>query len=207
MKRINPYLFYLAVLAISFSLSITAYLYWNVRSDQDFTDSINTNMNTFTFCRLSGLVKSLPMTNIFTINILKTFIRDILTFSLEIFASFLAYYSYRRHVALGSIGQRQNSPGSCLKKNFKIETNLALMTMYMLFSSIIIHLLAFVTSININIRSIEDTDLTLTYYFNLASLSLFLILKNFANFFIFFIFNSNFRKAFSKKNSNENFSI
>ena len=202
-QRIDAYLrpILISILSIMISLLINTPLLFifYIRSKEEIIMEANFNFNNFTLCgetdTLKGYISS--STSLLMLIVLK----DIFTLSLEIVASLSTIYYYQRY-RLKSRDMIHNhhfiNETIEVQLNKKDETGrrLSLMTIWMSILSITSHFILFI--VYISPLLINNFFLSNSYFILFHLSTLFICLKHFSNFFLFYFFNLNFKNSIIK---------
>ena len=201
-RKVNPYKLGLFLSIASLTLNSPLVFGFDIMTDEAFFTS-----NEITYCEQNKFGKSRIG---LIINMIVIIIRDILTLILEILASLIIVYYYKRywknrsfiHIHFNSeFGPNSNSNSNSAKKDSTIRQNLKkgkkilLMTLILSLLSIITHLIVAIAYVFI-VNLIFDNR---ALFYSIRCFATFsLLVKNFSNIFIFYHFNSNFQKKLFK---------
>ena len=199
LRFIRPYSFSIFLLIVCFLINSPIFLTYEISSNHVFLTT-----NVMNHCGLTEFGKS--RLGIIS-NVIVILIRDVLTFILEIITSIFVLYFYRTYknnsILLNNILRfdikKKNSNKmpkisdvrSQINKRKEIYKKLLLMTFVLSVLSIITHFLAAI----VYAFTLKLIAGNIFLHFSFVCLGIFCFsLKNFLNLFIFYIFNSNFRK-------------
>lgn len=210
LSKFKPYALCSWLLAFSFVINLPNLFTYYIRNDDEFFKDLYdmNNTNVFNYCGRTEFAKTLTSA---IISIIQVLIRDIITLILEIITGGLAIYYYKKFeekfkiireypevkakidiIKQTNVNLNNNiqarSPNMNNKKSLKGK-QLLLMTIILSITSSLTHLAALLVSVNASSASVLLNYLIL-------STNLFLNLKYFLNFFVFYFFNLNFKNKF-----------
>lgn len=191
----NPFKLGILLMIICFSINLRLIVSYDLMSNDDFFNS-----SSFTYCIQNEFAETTfnKILNIFIISI-----RDLITLILEIIFSYLLIKSSNKYTennliqATININQtRENNLNLTIKKRVMMKKRILYMTIWLSILSIISHLIiAFAFSLFLNNFLTENR----LFYFSMVLFGFFsLILKHFLNFFLFYLFDYNFKKLIRK---------
>lgn len=195
LKLLSPYkqmgLMFLFCVFVNWPL-----FFWNyIKQDDEFySGALDVeNLNSFTFCGRTDFYKSLFGK---IVSVVSFFIQDGIELALEVSLNVFTIVYYIRFIknkptTLNPQNNRRNQENT---RTTSSDRKLVIMTLYLSSLSIIAHMIALVRSIIILNNSVNPSVSFMIILLGVLSKGL----SQFSNFFIFYIFNRNFRNAFKK---------
>ena len=195
-KRKSPFKISMLTLFVC-TLVNSPIFFWNyVKTDEEFYQGAFdlVNIDYFTYCGRTNFVES-HLGSI--LSMVTLFLRDITTLLIEISINvftIIYYYKYvSKRINLNTFNMA-NGGNNSDNDAIWIEIRLFFMTIILSFISLLCHILTcFTTFMLIN----HDINSTFIYLMILISI-LVVTFKQFINFFVFFLFNSNFKNALTR---------
>jgi hypothetical protein len=180
----------------SFIVHFPTYFFFYVRSDVEFEQEAILNLNQFTYCGQTSFLNS-SIGSILTIVIV--LIRDIAALIIEIVFGCICVHYYRKklqnsNLRLLNLHIRQGKKNQ-LKKRNENGRRLMLMIISMSLTSIISH---FIVIVAYAFSIVPVLRKNIIYFYSICFSGLSINLKHSSNYFLFYIFNRNFKNMLYK---------
>jgi hypothetical protein len=190
--KLNPYLMCSIVILLSTFLNLPIYFSYYVKQDEEFFNEIKYNISTFTYSGRTKLFNSM-IGNLLTF--VQILIRDIMTLLMEIVISSIAFYYLRKfnktHMEINvSSNTNSSTRQEALNHKIKKDRQLLLLILIQILLSLFSHAficLSYIFAIQ---------GVTIEAIYSICICNVVICFKHFSNFFIFYFFNSNFKKKF-----------